>query len=182
MACPAGPAALMAAALPPGPALELFCGVGGITRELAKTGRRVLAVDQSPARLMANRENLAAMGLESRVAHLCCDLRRAALHRRPGGKPFAAAVLDPDWSPAGRPPHEWAGALPDLEPPVGALLELALGLAPLAVLRLPSALAQRAAEELAPGLAIRDMAPGGRRWQWLWLAQGAVMGQLTATS
>lgn len=182
MACPAPAAALMAAALPPGPALELCCGAGGITRELARTGRRVLAVDQNQARLRANRENLAAVGLEGRVAQLCCDLRRAALRRRPGAKPFAAAVLDPDWSPPGRPPREWANALSGLEPPLGDLLELALSLAPLAMLRLPRALARQAAEELAPGLTVQELAPGGRRWQWLWLARGAGRGQLTATS
>jgi predicted RNA methylase len=106
MACPQEAAAELATWLSPGPVLELCCGVGGLTRELARAGHRVLAVDVDPVRLKTNQANLAALGLESRASYLCCDLRRPAL-RPPTGSPFfAATVLDPDWSSPGAPPDE----------------------------------------------------------------------------
>ncbi len=168
MACPPGPAAALAAELPPGPVLELCCGVGGLTRELARTGRQVLAVDRSPARLQANRANLAAAGLAGRVSHLCRDLRQPAPQPPPGEPPFAVSILDPDWSAPGDPPHHWAASLRDMEPPVPELVHLALSLSPLAVLRLP----REVPLDGLDGLPRREVAPGGRRWYWLALGRG----------
>ena len=162
MACPAGPAAEMASLLPAGPVLELCCGAGGITRELAKTGRRVLAVDKSLARLKSNQANLSALGLASRVSYLCCDLRRPALGAPRSEAPFAAALLDPDWSPPGAPPGNWASGLSDMQPPADDLIKLALSLSPLVVIRLP-----RDTSGIADGLAINEMGQGAKRWRWL---------------
>lgn len=135
MACPLPAAEDLAARLPPGPVVELCCGVGGLTRALA-TRRPVVAVDRDPRRLAANRRNLARHGLADRVCHLCCDLMRPALRAREGYA-FVACVLDPDWSPAGRSPQEWTHRLEEMQPPVPGLVALGLGLAPRVALRLP---------------------------------------------
>jgi len=135
MACPRSAAEELAARLPPGPVVELCCGVGGITRALARRGP-VVAVDRDLRRLAANRRNLARYGLADRVQLLCCDLRRPALRARKGYA-FAACVLDPDWAPAGRPPRVWTRRLEEMQPPVPALVALGLELAPRVVVRLP---------------------------------------------
>ena len=166
MACPAGATAELAAQLsamsPPGPLLELCCGLGGITRELAKAGRRVLAVDKDLARLRANQANLAALGLEDRVSYLCCDLRRPALGAPQGQARFAAAILDPDWSPPGAPPDAWATNPAHMDPPADQLIDLALSLSPLVVVRLP-----RDLRGMLDRLAFSEIGRGGTRWRWL---------------
>lgn len=171
MACPAGPAAELATLLPPGPMLELCCGVGGLTRELARAGRQVLAVDHSLERLKANRTNLAALGLERRVSYLCCDLQQAALRAPARRPPLAAAVLDPDWSPPGAPPEEWAPNVHDMDPPADDLVRLALSLSPLVVIRLPRDLVIDSASCITEDIAINEIGLGGKRWRWLALRQ-----------
>lgn len=167
MACPAGPAAELATLLPPGPVLELCCGVGGLTRELARAGRQVLAVDQNLERLLSNRANLAALGLERRVAYLCCDLRRPALREPANALPFEASVLDPDWSPPGAPPEKWTSHLSQMDPPADDLIKLALSLCPLVVIRLPRHFDTIFLKCLAKRAAIDEIGLGGKRWRWL---------------
>lgn len=162
MACPAGPAAELASLLPAGPVLELCCGIGGLTRELARAGRRVLAVDKDLARLKANRTNLAALGLEDRGSYLCCDLRRPALGAPQDNATFAAAVLDPDWSPPGAPPDAWATNLADMDPPADELIDVALRFSPLVAMRLP-----RDMRGMPDRLVASEMGRGGTRWRWL---------------
>lgn len=180
MACPAGPAAQLAAQLsamsPPGPLLELCCGVGGLTRELARElarrGREVVAVDQSLERLQANRTNLAAVELERRIAYLCCDLRRPALRAPEGAPPFAASLLDPDWSPPGEAPDQWTGKLADMDPPADELIRLGLELSSLVVIRLPRAIKNDSLKSAFPGLTSREMGAGGKGWRWMVLQKG----------
>jgi SAM-dependent methyltransferase len=170
MACPAGPAAELAELLPPGPVLELCCGVGGLTKELAKAGRKVLAVDISLERLRANRANLAAMGLQDQVSHLCCDLSRPALRALQGAPRFAASVLDPDWSPPGENPGQWTHSLADMEPPADGLIRLGLGMSPLVVIRLPREIKSHSLKSRS-GLACRELGGGGKRWRWMALSR-----------
>lgn len=140
MAAPLAAAQQMAALLPPGPLLELGCGAGGITRALARA-HLVTAVDRDPARLAACRGNLTAAGLSHNLRLICCDLTRPGL-RAPGGPHrFAAAVLDPDWSPAGAAPDQWTSDLSAMRPPADGLIRLALRYAPVVVIRLPRTLA-----------------------------------------
>lgn len=148
MATPLGAALALARLIPPGPVLELCCGLGGLTRGLAQQ-HRVLAADRSLARLAQARANLAAWGLAGRVAWLCCDLTRPVLIR-PASQPWAACVLDPDWSPPGRPPRQWTERLDDMEPPALELAAWALGLSPRLALRLPPAASPKALAELGP--------------------------------
>jgi len=167
MACPQEAAAGLAAELPPGPVLELCCGVGGLTRELARAGRRVLAVDKDCSRLKANRANLAALGLEGQVSHLCCDLRRPALRTPASAAPFAACLLDPDWSPPGKPPDQWVSRLKDMSPPADDLIGLAFAFSPLVLIRLPRFFDPECFEVLPFRCTSSEVGGGGERWHWL---------------
>lgn len=133
MAAPLKAALALSALIPPGPVLELCCGVGGLTRGLA-AGHPVLAVDRSPSRLAQARANLRDAGRGTGVELVCCDLEFPALV--PSGY-WAACVLDPDWSPDGRPPNEWASGLDQMRPPALALARWAASFCPRLVLRLP---------------------------------------------
>ncbi|ADK85586.1 hypothetical protein Deba_2222 [Desulfarculus baarsii DSM 2075] len=134
MATPPEAARRLIARLPPGRALELCCGVGGLTRFLARD-RQVLAVDGDPERLALARANVAAMGGATGVDFLCCDLERPAITPRPGL--FRLAILDPDWAPAGQPPNAWTDDLAQMRPPADALLRWAQGFRCTIILRLP---------------------------------------------
>lgn len=146
MATPRGAALALSALIPPGPVLELCCGVGGLTRGLAAR-HEVLAVDRDRTRQAQARNNLRAAGLGAQLAMVCCDLARPAL--RPG-KGWAACVLDPDWSPPGRPPWQWASRLEDMQPPALALVRWARGLSPRLALRLPPSMGLEPLAELGP--------------------------------
>lgn len=175
MACPSQPAAELVGLLPPGPVLELCCGVGGLTLELARAGRRVLAVDKSLERLQANRANLTALGLESRVSYLCCDLNHPALRAKAGAPRFAACTLDPDWSPPGKEPQEWAPNLTDMEPTADELIRLGLSICPLAVIRLPREVKNHSLQSRI-ALACRELGKGGKRWRWMALQEPLALG------
>lgn len=139
MATPLAAARRLAARLPPGRALELCCGVGGLTMALARH-RRVVAIDQNPARLAQAQANLAAHGLADNVDLLCCDLRRPALEPRPGL--FRLVVMDPDWAAAGDPPENWANNLERMQPRADELIRWAQGFRCTLIMRLPPGLPQ----------------------------------------
>ena len=69
---------------------------------------------------------------------------------RHGNRLFAAAILDPDWSPPGRPPRQWASSLADMQPPAHLLALFALSLTSLVIMRLPPAWDQALALDWAP--------------------------------
>lgn len=169
MATPADAARELVRGLPAGPYLELCCGVGGLTRQLARRGP-VLAVDRRADRLAACRANLQAAGARHPVNFLCTDLTRPALGPDPRGLPFTAALLDPDWSPLGASPAAWTADPEEMTPPVAALVRLALRLAPLAVLRLPPDLEP----PLITRVDIRKIKPfrreGRTRFQWIYFS------------
>ncbi len=135
MAAPLAAGLALGRLIPPGPVLELCCGLGGLTRGLAR-GHPVLALDRSPARLARARANLAAASPCHPVRFLACDLSHPAL-RPPAAPGFSAVVMDPDWSPAGASPRQWAARLGDMRPPADALLAWARAFSPRLVLRLP---------------------------------------------
>ncbi|MEW5914651.1 MAG: class I SAM-dependent methyltransferase [Thermodesulfobacteriota bacterium] len=170
MAAPLAAAQAMAAALPPGPLLELCCGVGGITQALA-AAHPVLAVDRDPIRLAHCWANLAAAGLAERVSLLCCDLTRPALCPAAGPPAFVAAVLDPDWSPKGAPSDQWTDRLDQMQPPAQELIHLAFAYAPLVVIRLPRTLASTPELASLGGRVQEWRQDGRRRFLWAWLAR-----------
>jgi hypothetical protein len=148
MTAPASAGRALAGLIPPGPVLELCCGVGGLTMGLAQA-HAVTAVDRHPGRLGALKDNLRALGLAQQVSPVCCDLTRPSLLAPP--RPiFAACVLDPDWSPPGRPPEQWARTLMEMEPPAPALALWALGFSPRLALRLPPGTAPGPLAQLGP--------------------------------
>ncbi len=134
MATPLAAARVLAGLLPPGPVLELCCGLGGATRALASQGR-VLAVDRDPVRLKAARTNLRRLGLAEEVTWLACDLTRPA--------------------------REWASHLEEMTPPAASLARWALDFSPRLALRLPPGLARGELEGLGPWRPLRP--PRGDR-------------------
>jgi hypothetical protein len=149
MACPGQAARDLASLLPGGPVLELCCGVGGLTVELARN-HRVLAIDRSLARLEACRENLSVQGLEAKAGLMACDLNRPALSPLRTPFRFAVCVLDPDWSPRGRPVQHWTANLGDMSPPVLDAARWALAFSPLLAIRLPKSADCDGLDELGP--------------------------------
>ncbi len=74
-----------------GPILELGCGTGRVTLELARAGAEVVAVDRSAAMLEAARRRLAEAGLESAVTAVEADMRHLDLDLELGAR-FALVV------------------------------------------------------------------------------------------
>ena len=175
MAAPLAAARDMCARLPPGPVLELCCGVGGITRALAQE-HQVVAVDHSPSRLAACRDNLSALGLAGRVELICADLAHPGLWPLPGPPRFAVCVLDPDWSPAGAPANEWTGDISHMQPPADDLLKLAFEFSPHAVMRLPRHFASDNLLSREAFLMEEYREDGQVKFVWLHLEQGSIGG------
>jgi SAM-dependent methyltransferase len=65
-----------------GPVLELGAGTGRVTRALAASGHRVVAIERSAAMLDRARERLQAEGLADRVELIEGDMRTLALPER----------------------------------------------------------------------------------------------------
>lgn len=168
MAAPLTAGLALARLIPPGPVLELCCGLGGLTRGLARH-HPVLALDRSPARLALARVNLAAAAPTHPVRFLACDLTRPAL-RPPAAPGFSAVVMDPDWSPAGTPVWRWAARPDQMRPPADALAAWAGAFAPRQVLRLPRGFPDQAWP--APGPARRVPVIIGDQVDFLFLFLG----------
>jgi predicted O-methyltransferase YrrM len=98
---------------PPGPILDLGCGIGGDLMALARL-RPVIAVELDPLRLRLAQANLAAQGLADRVTWLLGDWTELDL------PPAAAAFADP----ARRQGEQRLFHLDQLLPPIAALLDL----------------------------------------------------------
>jgi S-adenosylmethionine-dependent methyltransferase len=77
--------------LPPeGPILEVGAATGRYTRELARRGYRVTAVDLSPALTAIAADKCRAAGVSHRVEHVVADARDLGCLR---GRTFAAALV-----------------------------------------------------------------------------------------
>jgi hypothetical protein len=102
---------------PPGPVLELGCGIGGDTLALAAQ-RPVIAYEIDLLRLQLAEANVEAMGLAARVTLRGADwTTEMAAGRLPSA---AAAFADP----ARRVGDERIFSLRAMQPPIGALLQL----------------------------------------------------------
>lgn len=101
---------------PPGPILDLGCGIGGDTLALARY-RPVIAYETSPTRLQLARANAAALDLSDRI-----DFHLADWTALPAGElPMAAAAfVDPSRRVDGR----RLFSLHNMQPPLSALLSL----------------------------------------------------------
>ena len=118
-------AAWIDAHAPPGPLLELGCGIGGDTLALARR-RPVIAYELDPLRLRLAQANVAAIGLADRVEFRQADwTAELAAGRIP---PAAAAFADPARRHAGKrifrldaiqPPLAWLLRLQMLVPALG---------------------------------------------------------------
>lgn len=102
---------------PPGPLLELGCGIGGDTLALA-VRRPVIAYETDPVRLQLARANAAARGLSDRVTFVLEDWT-AALDN--GTLPDAAGAFA---DPARRVNGRRVFRLGAMQPPISALLRL----------------------------------------------------------
>ena len=112
---------------PPGPLLDLGCGIGGDTLALAQH-RHVIAVEQEPVRLRFAQANAAVFGLERQIEFRQADFTTGSLPT------VAAAFIDPARRSAGK----RIFSLHQMQPPLAALLRLQQQLPHLGVKVMPS--------------------------------------------
>lgn len=116
---------------PPGPVLDLGCGIGGDTLALAQY-RPVIAIEQDPVRLRFAQANAAALGLESRVQAIQADWTGLLAA---GQLPATAAAFA---DPSRRVGERRVFSLYQIEPPLPALLRLQTTIPALGVKVMPS--------------------------------------------
>ncbi len=151
---------------PPGPILDLGCGVGGDLLALAQR-RSVVAIDLDPIRLRLAAANVAALGLTDRVQLIAADWTQ--LLARGTLPPAAAAFADP----ARRAGNQRLFHLHQLQPPLSAWLALQQKIGAVGVKVMPGV----ADEELPPACGVEFISHEGICKEGvLWfgpLAQGA---------
>jgi hypothetical protein len=120
---------------PPGPVLDLGCGIGGDTLALAQH-RPVIAVERDRLRLHLAQANVAALGLAKQVTFIEADWTTLlAANQLP---PASAAFADP----ARRDGERRIFSLHQMQPPISALLQLQRNIAALGVKVMPSVRAE----------------------------------------
>lgn len=102
---------------PPGPVLDLGCGIGGDLLALAQR-RSVIAFDTDPARLRLAAANVAALGLTQQVTFIQGDW---TAHLAAGALPDAAAAFA---DPARRVDGRRIFSVEAMQPPLSQLLRL----------------------------------------------------------
>jgi SAM-dependent methyltransferase len=110
-------AAWIDAQAPPGPLLDLGCGIGGDLLALAQR-REVIAFETDPVRIRLAEVNVAAVGLHHRVRFVQADWTQALAD---GSLPTAAAAFA---DPARRVNGRRVFAVEAMQPPLSQLLRL----------------------------------------------------------
>ncbi|RNF06084.1 proliferator-activated receptor-interacting protein (PRIP) [Trypanosoma rangeli] len=73
--------------------LDLFCGCGGDTTQLALVYDKVIAVDKDPDAIAAAKKNVEVYGVGNRVSFHCCDFRSL----KPDNLEVEAVHCSPPW-------------------------------------------------------------------------------------
>jgi SAM-dependent methyltransferase len=139
---------------------DLGCGIGADTIALAEAGLHVLAVERDPVRARMAVENLAVLGLASRVRVVCADWRRLWPDFPQIGSDGAqwrdirAAFIDP----SRRAGEQRIFRLDAMEPPIDAVLALLEHIPTLAVKTLPGI----ADEDIPPGSEVEFISERGQ--------------------
>ena len=158
----------MASRLPSGPILELCCGVGGLTRVLARN-HKVVAVDQNYDRIIQAQANLRHLGLDANVDFICCDLANPAIKPIPGK--FRIVILDPDWSASGDPPNVWTDDLTRMRPDADKIIRWAQGFRCMIIMRMPPD--WRRGELIQYGYFHRYHYKSSRKTKFTWILWGS---------
>ncbi len=104
-------------AAPPGPVLDLGCGIGGDTLALAQF-RDVIAYERNPVRMAFAQANARALGLEDRIQFRLADWTQTLAHGEL--ERAAAAFVDPSRRIDGRRIFH----LDQMQPPIDSVLKL----------------------------------------------------------
>lgn len=127
-------AALQLAKLVPDSAIVLdgFCGVGGISIGMARSGKKVIAVDKNAERIEMARHNASIYDVENQITFLCGDFFSVIANIRAD-----VLVLDPPW---GWPRYQDISTfqLKHMQPDGNTLLQIALQYFNTILLRVPT--------------------------------------------
>ena len=72
--------------------MDAFCGIGGTAIGLARSGKRVIAIDRDPARLEMAADNAKIYGVAGRITFVCGDTREEITRH-----PVDAVFMDIPW-------------------------------------------------------------------------------------
>ncbi len=110
---------------------DAFCGAGGSAIGFARTGKTVIAIDNSRERLRMAEQNATLYDVEGNIEFVCGDCRDILPSLNPD-----SVFLDPPWGGTDYNKSE-KFSLSDFDPDGRELLDLSFSLTPSVVLRLP---------------------------------------------
>jgi trimethylguanosine synthase len=112
--------------------VDALCGVGGMAIALARSGKRVTAIELNPVRLQMARHNAGLFGVEERITFIRGDAREVVPTLKAD-----AVFLDPEWGGADYLSRQQT-MLCDFVPDLGEMISLSLQVTPCVVCQVPA--------------------------------------------